>query len=238
MQEVALGVLRSVVVFVVFLSVTMLQAAEPQTVGRPVANMPETVFEATDTVDGENIKHDFVIQNRGTGVLHVRKGRSACGYTVDSLPGPIPPGEEGVVTVLFSTCGGGGKNLKKTLTVATNDPDNARISLTVKAKIIKPYTLQAERVKLKGNLGETIKKTLKLSPTDDNPFTVQEVTAKRGRNIRFDLEEIWKRNRVRYKLTVENTAKTPGIYFDTLYIKTDSNIKPIISITVIGKIGE
>lgn len=238
MKEQALKILILLFIFATVASGTMLQAIETRPGSQPVAYLPKTVFESPDTVEGENIIHDFVIRNSGSAALHVKRGTSACGYTVSSVPGPIPPGGEGIITVLFSTYGCGGKNLKKTIRVITNDPENANIPLTVKARIIKPYTLNPENVKLKGRLGKTIKKTLNLAPTDDNPFTIQEITAKRGRHIRFDLEEIKKRDRVKYKLTVENTAETPGIYYDTLYVKTDSNLKPIISITVIGKIGK
>lgn len=238
MIEEALNPLKLMVVFAIMLSGTMLQATETQTVSRPAAHMPETVFKSPDTVDGKDIFHDFVIQNLGTSVLNVQKGKTACGCTVAKVPGPIPPGGQGIVTVQLSTYGGGGTTLAKTVTVTTNDPANTTIPLTIKAKIIKPYTLRPESVKLKGILGETIKKTLNLAPTGDNPFTIQEISAKRGHNIRFDLEEIKKRNGVRYKLTVENTAKTPGLYFDKLHVITDSDIKPVISITVIGKILE
>lgn len=228
--------LKFIVIFSIILFGPMFQATGSQPASRPVAYIPETFFESPDTVDGDNIVHDFVIQNSGAAILTVRKGKSACGYTVTSLPAAIPTGGEGIVTVLFSTYGAGGKTLKKTLTVTTNDPANPSIPLTVKARILKPYTLSPQSVKLKGRLGKTIKETLNLAPTGDNPFTIQEITTRRGQNIRFDLEEIIKRDRVRYKLTVENTAKTPGIYFDTLYVKTDSSLKPVISITVMGKI--
>ncbi len=163
----------------------MLWAAGAQPVSQPAAYVPRTVFESPDTVEEKNIRHDFVIQNIGTSALNVHRGRSECGFTVDSLPETIPPGGEGIVSVLFCTFGIGGKTLKKTVTITTNDPANARIPLTVKAKIIKPYTLSPKTVKLKGRPGKAIKKILKLAPTRDNPFTIRKITARRGENIRF-----------------------------------------------------
>jgi hypothetical protein len=236
MKEKVLGLFKIMVMAAIILSGTMLQATETQSDSEPVAYVPETVFISPDTVDGTNIVHDFIIQNNGTAVLNIHKGTSACGYTVSSVPKPIPPGGEGIVSVTFSTYGGGGTTQKKTVTVITDDPNRPRIPLTIKARIIKPYTLSPESVKLKGSLGKPIKRTLNIAPTGDNPFTIQEIIARRGRNIRFNLEKIKKRDRMRYRLTVENTATTPGIYFDTLYVKTDSDLKPVIPITVIGKI--
>ena len=222
----------------IILTGAMLQATETRPGFQPMAYMPETVFESPDTVDGENIVHDFVIQNLGTAALTVHEGRSACGFTVTSVPEPLPPGGEGTITVTFATHGGGGTTQKKTVTVTTDDPNRPRIPLTIKARIIKPYSLSPESVKLNGCLGEPVTMTLDIAPTGDNPFTIEKITARRGQNIRFALEEIEKWNRVRYRLTVENTATAPGIYFDTLYVKTDSRLKPIIPITVIGKISE
>ena len=229
------SLLKTIAVFIVLWSVMFL-ATVSLGASFPVAHMPQTVFKAPDTVDGEDIVHDFIIQNSGTGILQIAKGKSACGFTVASVPKPIPPGGKGLVTVRLSTCGSGGSTIKKSLTITTNDPDNKRIPLAIKTRVIKPYTLSSRNVKLNGKLGNCIKETMIISPTDDNPFTIQEVTTKRGQNIHYDLEEIKKWGKDRYKLTVENTATDPGIYFDTLYVKTDSEIKPIISITIIGKI--
>lgn len=232
------GVFLKLVALIAISFIAMLQAFEAAASSLPTAHMPATVFKAPDIVAGDDIVHDFIIQNNGTGVLKVAKGKSACGYTVDSVPAPIPPGMEGVITVRLSTCSSGGKTLKKTLTVRTNDVKNKRIALTVQAKVIKPYTLSKNNIKLQGRLKKTIKKTLSLSPTKENPFTVLEVTAKRGGNIRYDLEEVVKKNQVRYKLTVENIATAPGNYYDTLYLKTDSSLQPVISVVVVGKIAE
>jgi len=236
MKEKVFNLLKVIVAAAIIATGAMLHATETQPGFQSAAYMPETVFESPDTVDGKDIVHDFAIQNIGTAALNVHKGKSACGFTVTSVPGPLPPGGEGKVTVTFCTYGGGGTTQKKTVTVSTDDPNHPRIPLTIKARIIKPYSLSPESVKLKGSLGKPIKRVMDIAPTVDNPFTIQGITARRGQNIRFDLEEIQKRDQVRYRLTVENTATTPGIYFDTLYIRTDSSLKPIIPITVIGKI--
>lgn len=228
--------LRSLFYFLLFsvviVSSPTLQASE----FRPAATVAQTCYKAPETVEGSDIVHDFVIQNLGEAPLNIQKGKTACGCIVTSVPGPIPPGGEGVATVTLSTYGSGGTTVKKTVTIVTDDPENRQIPLTIKAKVLEPYSLRPANVKLKGNVGKSIKKTLNLAPTDDNPFTIQEITAKRGQNIRFDLKEIKKRDTVRYQLIVENTSETPGIYFDTLYVKTDSDMKPVIAINVIGKI--
>ncbi len=138
----------------------------------------------------------------------------------------------------MSTAGYGGKTLNKKLTVNTNDPNNAQIPVTIKGQVIKIYTLDPKSVKLKGVVGETIRETIRMVVNEGHAFKIQEITAKRGENIRFQYEEIDGGNDIVYELTVENTATKPGVYFDTLYLKTNSQKKPEIDISVVGSIRE
>lgn len=138
----------------------------------------------------------------------------------------------------MSTKGRGGKTLNKKVTVKTDDPNNPQIPLTIKGRVIELYTLDPKSVKLKGNVGETIKKTVRVRPNKTYAFKIQEITAKRGENIRYQYKEINEGDNVGYEVTVENTATKPGVYFDTLHLKTDSKIRPEIDISVIGSIRE
>jgi hypothetical protein len=122
------------------------------------------------------------------------------------------------------------------VTVITDDPENKQIPLTVTGRVVAVYTLSPKSVKLIGFAGEKIRTTVRLTPGREYPFTVKEVTAKRGKNFRFEIEEIKNGNTVEYELTVENTATDPNVYFDTLYLTTDSDIKPRIEISVVGRI--
>ena len=100
------------------------------------------------------------------------------------------------------------------------------------------YTLDPKSVKLKGFLGETIRETIRVVPNEGYTFKIEEITAKRGENIRFEYEEIDGGSSVVYELTVENTATKSGVYFDTLHLKTDSPKRPEIDISVVGSIRE
>ena len=128
--------------------------------------------------------------------------------------------------------------MEKTVTVITDDPENEKIPLTITGKVIEIYTLSTRSVKLKGVVGEPLKETVLLIPSEAYPFKVKEITAKRGANVRFNLEETEENGKPGYKITVENTATETGVYFDTLYLKTDSDKKPEIEISVIGSIRE
>ena len=138
----------------------------------------------------------------------------------------------------MATGGRGGQTLKKTVRVITNDPKKKEIPLTLKVHIDRIYTLTPESVVFKGVEGEALKTVVRLVPGKVFPFVLNEIKAKRGENIRYQVAEIKEGKGVRYELTVENTRRAAGVYFDTLYLKTDSERKPEIQITVFGNISK
>jgi hypothetical protein len=103
-------------------------------------------------------------------------------------------------------------------------------------KVVQFYTMEPKSVKLKGLPGEKITETIRIIFDQTHTFRIQEITAKRGENIRFQYKEFNDGDSSGYEVVVENLAVTPGVYFDTLYLKTDSDIKPKISISVVGSI--
>lgn len=57
---------------VLLLVPSVLQAVETESASQPVAVMPETVFEFPDTLEGDSVIHDFVLQNKGRSVLNIQ----------------------------------------------------------------------------------------------------------------------------------------------------------------------
>lgn len=65
---VALGFILFAVCFISSMSV-----AEIQTQAMPLAVIPEPIYESPTVVEGQDVIHDFVIQNQGTAVLKVER---------------------------------------------------------------------------------------------------------------------------------------------------------------------
>jgi len=86
---------------------------------------------------------------------------------------------------------------------------------------------------LLGRPGEEIKTSVKITPEDKYPFKIVEVTAEKGKNIRYRLEGS---ETAGYLLAVENVKRGKGRYFDAIYLKTTSEIGPVIKILVWGNI--
>ncbi len=86
---------------------------------------------------GELITHSFEIRNEGDAVLELTDVRPACGCTVAKYDKTIAPGEVGKISVKVKTDNFAGP-ISKSIAVFTNDSDNPKLQLVVKAHV-KPY---------------------------------------------------------------------------------------------------
>jgi hypothetical protein len=124
--------------------------------------------------------------------------------------------------------------LNKGATVYTNDKKNAKLRLSISGHVDKFATIQPRQVRLRGFIGEQLKKTVTIIPEEKYPFKVLNVRARDGRDIRFQLEEENKAEGLRYALIVENQRIQKGRYFDVITLETDSQIRPTLDVRVYG----
>lgn len=113
------------------LAATVAQESKPQAV--PV----EPVKDFEIVPKGEEIRHVFKIKNEGDAALELVDVTPSCGCTVAEFDKTIAPGTTGQVEVKVDTASLAGP-IAKPISVFTNDPDNPKIQLVVKAEI-KPY---------------------------------------------------------------------------------------------------
>lgn len=97
----------------------------------------------------EELTHDFgtipsdtkqslswTFRNVGSSPLQIVATQTSCGCTAGSAePASVPPGTAGVLSVTFDPAGQSG-DVRKTLTVVSNDPEHPRTVLTILAKVI------------------------------------------------------------------------------------------------------
>ena len=76
-----------------------------------------------------------------------------------------------------------------------------------------------------------------VTPLASYPFKVIGVKAKNGTNISVEMHEQTTPEGKSYVISVKNTKTTPGKYYDTLLISTDSKLKPTLPINVYGTIA-
>lgn len=91
-------------------------------------------------------------------------------------------------------------------------------------------------MRLSGPFDQVPKAAVRIIAQNKYPFKIVDVKAQKGDSIRFDLTEIKQPETAGYLLSVENTKKERGRYFDMIHLKTDSSIQPEIQIRVYGSI--
>ena len=90
---------------------------------------------------------------------------------------------------------------------------------------------------MNGPADAPIKATATIIPESKFSFQIIEAKAKFGKDIHFNLQEVKKTRPIKYLLTIENKKKEAGRYYDVVYLKTDSKLKPQINVNVFGRIG-
>ena len=119
----------------------------------------------------------------------------------------------------------------------TTDPKKPVTQLTISGSVKNFATITPKNIRLYGKAGEPVKETVRIVPEDSYPFKILETKAQIGRDIRYELTSEKQAPGGAYLLTVENLIKETGRYYDTIFLVTDSRVKPKISIQVYGKIS-
>lgn len=151
--------------------------AETKKVADSNGPQPKIVFEKIvydfgTIAPGGKHTGEFKFKNKGKALLRVGKINASCGCTVPKLAKEeYVPGESGTLKVEFSP----GKTLgesKKTLTVATNDKENANVTLTVTANVVIKVECKPESINLSLKEANAGCPKITLRSIDNKPFSV------------------------------------------------------------------
>jgi hypothetical protein len=123
--------------------------------------------------------------------------------------------------------------------VFTNDPENQKVDLIIRGDVKEFATIQPSRVRMAGKVGDDVSTTVTVTPAEEFPFSVLEVKPLKEGNVKVELEEAPESEeaaRKQYKVTVTNLKQEKARYFDTIVLKTDSDVRPELKISVYGNI--
>lgn len=137
----------------------------------------------------------------------------------------------------MDTKGNGGRELRKTIVVYTNEASASQRTLSIRGRVEAVYTVTARRIDLRGTVGTTITASATLVPAEKYPFTVTGVKALGGKYIDVFWKQQKKERQIEYILNVKNLKKERGRYTDTIIVETDSVTLPQIRIGVYGNIS-
>ena len=139
---------------------------------QPKIAFEKIVYDFGSVAPGGKHTGEFKFKNKGKGVLRIGKINSSCGCTVPKLAKEeYAPGESGSLKVEFSPGKGLGEN-KKTLTVATNDKENANVTLTVTALVAIKVECKPESMNLSLKEANAGCPKITLRSIDNKPFSI------------------------------------------------------------------
>jgi hypothetical protein len=136
------------------------------------------------------------------------------------------------------TTGYGGRELRKSAVVDTDDPRNPTITLKISGQVARFVTVVPNSVQFSGPVDTQLTTIVRILPEPQFPFKVLSIAPQKGDHIRCDLQQVTESGRPVYLVTVENLKADKGRYHDVVLVKTDSRIRPEIKISVFGNLYE
>jgi len=124
--------------------------------------------------------------------------------------------------------------MKKTAGVYTNDKNRPQQDLVISGPVDNFATIRPQHVSLRGYAGDPIKGVVTIISEKKYPFKILDARAQDGKNINFQLDEVKNSNGPAYELKVENLSQKTGRYYDTIVLKTDSKVRPELTVRVYG----
>ncbi len=146
---------------------------------RPVIFFDNSDFNFGQIYKGQKVEHIYKFENQGDDTLEIKKVKPSCGCTAVILTNKtIPPGETGEIKTTFNS-GTYRGNIKKSISVLSNDPDNPNHRLTISGQIIeeiniKPVNINFGSIFLDKGTDKTVTVTIKSQTEPD--FKINKIT--------------------------------------------------------------
>jgi hypothetical protein len=84
-------------------------------------------------VAGKPLNHTFKVKNEGTATLEIKNVSPSCGCTTTNYDKAISPGQTGGITLAIEKTENYRGEVIKTAEVTTNDPNQPKFTLTLRA---------------------------------------------------------------------------------------------------------
>lgn len=189
---------------------------------------------------GKEIKGSVKIAPAVEGSFEIVKANAAKGENIQIT---LTEAEESGKKVYLLTV----ENTRKTpgtyddtIRLTTSSEVQKEISIPVRGDIWPPevVSISTRNLRLTGSVGEPIEASVEIVPNGEYPFLITGMSAYKGKEIKWDLQEVEKSGKKMYVLTVKNLRKEKGRYNDIILLKTDSKYLPKIYITVSAHITD
>ena len=165
------------------------QVAPPQAAAVPAAKaqvtpapgeQPKLTFEKVFHDFGkippaETVTCEFKFTNTGKGLLKITDVHAPCGCTTPQLEKKeYQPGESGSMTVKYRSPNKPRLDTKNVY-VQSNDPNNPKTTLTIRATIVNKVSVEPEKLSLSLRQPNAGCSNITLASTDNQPFSIKQI---------------------------------------------------------------
>lgn len=117
-------------------------AAEKPAPKQPKIRFDKPDYDFGEVEAGDEVEHTFVFENAGDDLLSIKEVLTSRGCTgALVIEEEVPPGGTGGIKATFHTKGFQG-DVKKGLTVESNDPENGLVHLTIGGKVVSEVAVE------------------------------------------------------------------------------------------------
>jgi len=134
------------------------------------------------------------------------------------------------------TSGDGGRKIRESVRIKTNDPNRPYMEVAVTGMVEKFVEIKPAHIRFMGSAGKPLFMDVEIIPRKEYPFKIKRLEASDGAFIKYKFKEKCAEGKGRCVIRVENTKADKGSYVDSILIHTDSSLRPIIPIRISGRI--
>jgi hypothetical protein len=212
-------------------------AVEPR-YSKSLVERPHTRYAFEPVLQGDIVRHDFLIENDSARALELSGVKACCGFLVESYSRRIEPGLTGRISTLVLTDSRGGQQIRGTIHARTDDESRPEIAIDVSLLVKEFASLSDYRIWLRGSAKDDLVETCRVIPNGEYPFSITGIKARKGVWFDYSYEEIEANGERGYEITVRNTREKIGSYQDVLFVQTDNSARPEFKIRIEGRISE
>ena len=114
----------------------------------------------------------------------------------------------------------------------TDDPNNPTTYLTIQGFVEKVVDITPKTIVFQGDSGDIMEKTITIIPTEKYPLNILDLEFKNGQYLTCELKKTQINGKQAFKILVKIKKDAKNNFYDKVLIKTDSSVKPLISIWV------
>ncbi len=184
---------------------------------------------------GEPLEHIVTLKNVGDAPLEITEVKSSCGCTTPSKPkSPLMPGESDKLTVSYNSKSKMGK-ANQTITLTTNDPQQARVIVRVRGEVKPCYELKPKSGVMFGSLLSSTRetRTVEIRNLYDQPLSLEVKAEQDTSPYELKLKEVEEGQL--FELAVSTVPPLPvGTVQTSIKLATNLERYPELPITVFG----